>query len=137
MSHIDYVKDNAKNTQRHADSFLHQMSHRVEERAVLDFAEDNMLNQFSEEVSMMSNCNSLKKRQIQFAEKLYTISRDDASRTEFVNGHAGKYQIDIDLIGDVEAITAQQLHTDEQCKIKVNTMWLSHNKYIQNRGREP
>ena len=73
----------------------------------MDVAEDNMLHQFPEEVSMMNNKDSLKNRQMRFADHVYSISPDPDGKTEFVKDSAGGFHIDIDLLGNVEAISTQ------------------------------
>ena len=49
-SHITYVKDNARRTQKRAPTFLEQMSERIHEQAIVDKADETLIHQFRDDI---------------------------------------------------------------------------------------
>ena len=130
-SHIEYVKDNAMNTQRQIHSFLQQMAHRVEENSILSVAEHNMIQQYPEEISEMTNNNSLRRLQIELEDYPTINSINSVNPTKIVGSPNGQYSLLIKLNGDTEAIRDHELDTSVQCTIQKELKWKSRDNEKQ------
>jgi hypothetical protein len=133
--HIDYVKDNAKNTQRQASKFLAQLGTRVEERAVLAQAEDCIISQFSDEVADMSQKNSLRKKQIEMEDYSTVFGRWEHDSPVFVKNHEGGYTLHIKFHGNTDSVLQHELSDETQCVIDARVVWMNRDAEKQKIGR--
>ena len=96
--HITYVKDNAQQTQRQSSTFLEQIGRRCEESMGIGCVQDNLIQQFPDQIEEMSSTSSLNKRKRELEECMYGHDTHTfCVRTKFVNKHYGEYKLSINI----------------------------------------
>jgi hypothetical protein len=107
------------------------MAHRVEENSILSVAEHNMIQQYPEEISEMTNNNSLRRLQIELEDYPTINSINSVNPTKIVGSPNGQYSLLIKLHGDTEAIRDHELNTSVQCTIQKELKWKSRDNEKQ------
>eukprot|EP00956_Cyclotella_meneghiniana_P000455 scaffold523_cov39-Cyclotella_meneghiniana.AAC.2 len=134
--HITWVKDNFENTRKQSDTFLQDLGKRCEEKIMIGVVQENLINQFPEQVQEMSNKSCLNKRKKEVEDILYGQNYVNSnSPTCFVNKHYGEYTINFD-IQRVFWDLAEDLPNDEtNCWFEREIIW-THNNYQKQKANK-
>eukprot|EP00956_Cyclotella_meneghiniana_P002725 scaffold3217_cov19-Cyclotella_meneghiniana.AAC.1 len=69
--HVTWVKNNFNNTRKQSDTFLQDLGKRCEEKIMIGVVQENLINQFPEQVQEMSSQSCLNKRKKEVEDILY------------------------------------------------------------------
>jgi hypothetical protein len=127
--HVTWVKNNFENTRKQSDTFLQDLGRRCEEQIMIGVVQENLINQFPEQVQEMSTKSCLNKRKKEVENILYGQNYENSnSPTCFVNKHYGEYTIRFDIQRVFWDLAEDMPNDESNCWFEREIIW-THNNY--------